>query len=148
MNSPPERSDLRQQGLSHVERARKLYADFASGDVPAVLESFDPRIEWREADGHPYQPGGAPFRGPQEVVDKLFARIGQEWHGFSVAPEAFHASQDGAVVVVEGRYTGTFTATHRGLDAEFCHVLTYRDGKLARFRQYSDTEQFRAVMGA
>lgn len=33
--------------------ARKLYDDFGRGDVEAVLDSFNPCIEWREAEGNP-----------------------------------------------------------------------------------------------
>lgn len=126
--------------------ARKLYDDFGRGDVEAVLNSFDPGIEWREAEGNPYQPDGIPFRGPQEVLHKLFARLAVEWDGFRVMPKTFHEAKDG-VVVVEARYGGAFKQTGRELDAEVCHVLRYDDGKLASFRQYVDTAQLRAVMG-
>jgi uncharacterized protein len=48
---------------------------------------------------------------------------------------------------VEGRYTGSSKPTGRALDAEVCHILTYRSGKLTRFRQYVDTAQLQAVRG-
>lgn len=50
--------------------------------------------------------------------------------------------------MVEGRYRGVFKETGRELDSEVCHVLRYEQGKLTSFRQYVDTAQLRAVMGA
>ena len=137
----------RSEGEGSADAAHKLYRDFGNGDIEAVLGSFDPDIEWKEAEGNPYQPDGAPWRGPQAIVEKLFIPLGTEWDGFTVTPHTFHAGDDG-VVVVEGRYTGRFKATSRDIDAEVCHILTYRRGKLTRFRQYVDTAQMRAVMGA
>ena len=64
-------------------------------------------------------------------------RAGGEWDGFSAQPIAFHDA--GNVVTVEGRYRGSFKASGRPLDAQFCHVWTVRDGKVATFRQYVDT---------
>lgn len=146
MQSAPEQSFVTPEEPSSVEAARKFYEDFASGDIEAVLGSFDPDIEWREAEGNPYQPDGTPFRGPQEILEKLFVRIATEWDGFTVTPRIFHEGRNG-VVVVEARYTGSFKPTGRPLDAEVCHLLTYRGGKLTRFRQYVDTAQLQAVMG-
>lgn len=146
MQTASEQSLVSLEELSSVEAARKLYRDFAGGDVEAVLGSFDPDIEWREAEGNPYQPDGTPFRGPQEILEKLFVRLATEWDGFTVTPRTFHEVGEG-VVVVEGRYTGSFKSTERPLDAEVCHILTYRGGKLTRFRQYVDTAQLQAVMG-
>ena len=137
----------RSQDQASAEAARRLYRDFGNGDIEAVLGSLDPDIEWKEAEGNPYQPDGAPWRGPQAVVEKLFMRLGSEWDGFTVTPQTFHAADDG-VVVVEGRYTGRFKATGKDIDAEVCHILTYRRGTLTSFRQYVDTAQLRAVMGA
>jgi len=36
----------------------------------------------------------------------------------------------------------------RRVDAQVCHVLRFREGKLSRFQQYTDTGQFQAVMAA
>lgn len=139
-------SDGVQTHESDLQPARKLYEDFAAGDIQAILESLHPQIEWYEAEGNPYQPDGRPFRGSQEIVEKLFAPLGQEWDSFTVTPRVFHECDRG-VVVMEGRYTGVFTKTGRRLDCQVCHVLTYEGGKLLRFQQYVDTAQFRSVMG-
>jgi ketosteroid isomerase-like protein len=59
-------------------------------------------------------------------------------------PSGIHDA--GSQVVVEGRYTGTFKATSKQLDAQFCHVWTLSDGKVGRFQQYVDTAKLWAVM--
>jgi ketosteroid isomerase-like protein len=48
----------------------------------------------------------------------------------------------------EARYTGTYKATGRSLDAQVCHVWDVTGGKIARFPQYVDTAKVRHVMGA
>ena len=58
----------------NVELARKVYETFAKGDIESVIAMLDPAIEWRKAAGNPYQPNGAPWIGPQAVVENLFVR--------------------------------------------------------------------------
>ena len=52
----------------------------------------------------------------------------------------------GNVVVMEGRYAGTFLATGKVLDAQVSHVLSVRDGRLVKFQQYTDTLHWAEVM--
>ena len=147
MTQMSEAGDLSGRHDSGVQAARKMYDDLARGDVEAILAGFHPDVEWHEAEGNPYQPDGMPFRGPGDVLEKLFVRLGQDWTSFVVTPHTFHECSDG-IVVVEARYTGTFGATGRPLDCQVCHILTYEDSKLRKFQQYVDTAQLRTVMGA
>lgn len=123
-----------------------VYEAFGRGDVPAVLEAMDPQIEWREAEGNPYMPSGEPWIGPDAVVENLFAKLGEDWDGFTVHPKSFHDAGD--VVTVEGRYAGTHNDTGMELDCQFCHIWTLKDGKLVGFQQYVDTARLQEVMGA
>jgi ketosteroid isomerase-like protein len=132
--------------MSHVPVLKDLYAKFASGDVPAVLAMLADDVEWREAESNPYQPSGEPWRGPQAVLENLFVKLGSEWDGFTVTPSRFLDAGDR--VVVEGRYTGTYRATGKALDAQVCHVWTLRDGRISGFQQYVDTAGLREAMGA
>jgi hypothetical protein len=127
----------------NIELARKLYDAFTTGDMETVLAVLDPAIEWREAEGHPYQPSGAPWIGPQSVVDNLFVKLGSEWDGFTVHPKEFTDLGDG--VLVEGRYSGTYKATGKSLDCQVAHVWRIRDSKLVSFQQYVDTAQLQEV---
>jgi ketosteroid isomerase-like protein len=77
-------------------------------------------------------------------LDKLFMRIGAEWEGFTVNVRALYDA--GEYVVMEGRYTGTYKPSSKSVDAQMCHVLRFRDGKLFSFQQYVDTGKLQAVM--
>jgi ketosteroid isomerase-like protein len=130
--------------MSNVQLAKDVYAAFGRGDIPTVMAAFHPQLEWREAEGNPYQPSGAPWIGGQEVLEKLFMRLGGDWDAFTVHVGTLHDA--GEYVVTEGRYTGTFKATGKSLDAQMSHVLRFKDGKLLSFQQYVDTGQMQAVM--
>jgi ketosteroid isomerase-like protein len=130
--------------MSNVQHAKDIYSAFGRGDIPSVLALFDPGIEWREAEGHPYKPAGTAWVGPQEILEQLFMRLGSEWDGFTVTVRSLHDA--GEHVVMEGRYTGLYKPSGKSLDAQACHILRFRDGKLLSFQQYADTGQMQAVM--
>ena len=132
--------------MSNVQLAKDIYAAFGRGDIPMVLAGFDPEIEWREAEGNPYKPDGTAWVGPQAVLEELFMRLGSEWEGFTVNVRTLYDAGDH--VVMEGRYTGCYKASGKNLDAQVCHVLRFRGGKLLSFQQYVDTGQLQSVMTA
>ena len=40
--------------MSNAEVVKYIYERFAQGDAPAILSKFDPDVEFRLAEGHPY----------------------------------------------------------------------------------------------
>lgn len=126
---------MSQQNVAFIQN---LYQAFAKGDVPTVLGSFAPDMEWREADNFVYAPG-SPYVGANAILNGVFLRLASEWDGFAAKPETFHDAGD--FVIVTGRYAGAFKATGKKLDAQFAHFWTVKDGKAARFQQYTDTFQ-------
>jgi ketosteroid isomerase-like protein len=132
--------------VGNVQILKGVYAAATRDDIPSVIAAFDANIEWREAEGHPYQPDGKPWVGAETVRENLFANLESEWDGFAVSPQTFHDAGD--TVVVECRYRGVHNVTGKSLDAQACHVWTLRNGKVTRFQQYVDTAQLFDVMGA
>lgn len=124
---------------------KRVYDAFAKGDVPAVLGSFDPKIEWKEADGFLYADRN-PYIGPQAVAEGVFQRLVSAVEQFTVVPG--NIIEAGDTIVVEGRYKGTMKATGTPIDAQFAHVWQLRDGKIIRFQQYTDTGQWTRAAGA
>ena len=51
----------------------------------------------------------------------------------------------GDTVVIEGRYKGKARKTGKAFDAQFAHVWQFRDRKVLRFQQYTDTAQWRTL---
>jgi ketosteroid isomerase-like protein len=129
-----------------VQILKDVYEAAAQDDIPSVLAAFDPSIERREAEGHPYQPDGKPWLGVDAVRQNLFENLDSEWDGFTVSPQEFHDAGD--TVVVECRYTGVHSVTGKSLDAQACHVWKLSNGKVTSFQQYVDTAQLLDAMGA
>ena len=130
--------------MSNADTIRSMYDAFAQGDIATILGTMDPKIEWSEAEGILYDKG-KPFVGTDEVLQGVFANIVTDWDGFTVTPSEI--VDGGDIVVVEARYRGTFKATGKPLDAQVAHVFEFRDGKVIRFQQYTDTRQFADVTG-
>ena len=131
--------------MDNVRFLTNLYDAFGRGDIPTVLAAMSPSINWYQAESNPYMPSGEAFVGPDSVLNNVFMKLGTEWDGFSVHPRTFHSAGDS--VIVEARYTGTYKATGKRMDAQVCHVWDVKDGKLTRFQQYVDTAKLRDVMG-
>jgi ketosteroid isomerase-like protein len=119
-----------------LEVIRSVYAAFAKGDVQTVLGLLSDKVEWNEAEHFPYWPGG-PIVGPQAVLTGVFARIPNDFDGFTV--DVGRLVGGGDTVLAEVRYRGTAKATGKRLDAQVAHVWDVRDGKVVRFQQYADT---------
>jgi hypothetical protein len=69
--------------MSNLQLARDAYDAFGRGDIPAVLGMMNPDIEWRLAEGNPYEPDGKAWVGPDAVLNNLFIKLGTEWDGFT-----------------------------------------------------------------
>src|SRR5262245_51807204 len=136
---------MRRDTMSHLKTVRKIYERFARGDVPAILATFDEDIEFRLAEGHPYQPGGKPWIGVQAITENFFAKVGPEWQDWTFHVDDAIETPD--ALVVEGRYAAVYKPTGRPLDAQACHVWRFRDGRIASFHQYVDTAHVQDVMG-
>ena len=78
-----------------------MYDQFASGDVPAVLDAFHSEIEWNEAENFPYADGN-PYIGPKKVLEGVFMRLGSEWDFWKLKVEELIDA--GSTVVALGRY--------------------------------------------
>jgi hypothetical protein len=50
--------------MTNTDLVKQLYANFASGNVPAALALFDPAIEWYECSGMPFIKEDGYFTGP------------------------------------------------------------------------------------
>jgi ketosteroid isomerase-like protein len=70
----------------------------------------------------------------------------RKWDSFKAIPdEVFDA---GETVVSCGHYTGKYLATETEVRAQFAHVFKFREGKIVRFQQYTDTAQFQKAVSA
>jgi ketosteroid isomerase-like protein len=115
-----------------VETVQDFYAAIAAGDTERMVSLMSPDIEWISVVDFHVQD-----RGPQEVMQKVFAPLMQEWESFSPAPSEFHAQ--GSTVVSLGRFACVHRATHKRADLPYAHVWDIQDGKIERHRQYIDT---------
>ena len=129
----------------NVDLVRGIYESLAAGDIAGVVGPMSPDIVWHEAENFPYA-DGSPYRGPDAVVAGVFARFGVEWERFAASRDEYIDAGD--TVVVLGRYTGSFKATGRPMNAQFAHVWRVADGKVVGFQQYADTLQVARVTGS
>jgi ketosteroid isomerase-like protein len=122
-----------------VEIVQNLYAAFAIGDVPSVLQKFDPKIVWNEAENFPYADGN-PYIGPEAVLKGVFMRLGAEWEYWNLTEQKYYEVQSGEIIVT-GRYKAKNRITGKEINVQFVHLWTLEDGLVTGFQQYADTYQ-------
>jgi uncharacterized protein len=122
---------------------RAVYGAVESGDHTTVRDLLADDLSWRQA------PSAVPAAGreltsPDAVVDQVLATFERDWDGFTEQVE--HLAALGSEVVTTGTYRGTYRATGRTLEAEFCHLWTVERGRVQAFRQFTDTGAFAEVV--
>lgn len=130
--------------MKPVDIVKSAYAAMGRNDPSVLFDAMDPAISWNEAEGSPLARGN-PYIGPQQVGEGVFGPLLAAIDDFTAVPETF--IDGGNQVAALGRYGGTTRAGGTKVDAQFCHVYEFRDGRIVRFQQYSDSAQWTRLMG-
>ena len=129
--------------MSPVETVKAAYEAFGRNDPSVLFGAMDPAIVWNEAEGYPLADRN-PYVGPQTVGADVFGRVLSAIDSFTATPTTIIDGGDHVVAI--GRYGGTHKASGATLDAQFCHVYRFRDGKVVTFQQYTDTAQWARLL--
>lgn len=130
----------------NVDIIKTIYSDFAKGNIPAVLQRFDPKIEWNEAESFPYADGN-PYIGANAVLEGVFKRLGSEWNYWNLTDQTYYEVISGEIIVT-GRYIAKNKITDKEINAQFVHMWSLDDGMIKKFQQFADTFQVADAMGA
>lgn len=114
---------------------KQTYDAFFRGDIDGLLQHYSDDIDWQV-----YGPSSIPTAGPhhgKEEVRAFFKKVNDllETEKFDV--QKYVAQGD--TVVALGEYTWRSKETGRVLDAHFAHVVTIKNGKINKFREFTDT---------
>jgi ketosteroid isomerase-like protein len=121
-------------GEENIEAAKRGYAAFSAGDAEAAMAEMHDDIEW-------ITPGNSAISGTRHGKQEL----GELWatsaaKGFSTTPQYWFSDADRVVVLTQVSVGGE---TYDAAD-----VLTFRDGKLAKFQTAGDTAAMERVFGS
>jgi len=118
-----------------AELIKRTYEAFGRGDIPTVLDNLTDDVQWSAPGALPH---GGQFQGKAGAME-FFQGLGAAWENLGLDVEGVGEVGDDLVVgIVRG--DGTLRgAGPSGYGA--VHVFTVRDGKIARFREYTDLDK-------
>jgi ketosteroid isomerase-like protein len=124
-------SDPRQ----NIEFVKALYHAFTTRDMPHILAALSATVEWGEPP-NPYNPAAGTRHGHEGFLEWL--RVGNEAEEVLVLePREFLANLEAVAVV--GYTKCRVRGTGKEYETEFVHLITLKDGKVQRFREFFDT---------
>ena len=119
-----------------VAQVQAAYQDFQRGDIASLLSRLSDDISWHNPGEGTAIPFAGPRRGKAEVA-RFFESVGATLDFHSFEPKEFISQGD--VVVALGTWDVTVRGTSVRIVDGFAMVFRLRDGKIADFREYSDT---------
>jgi ketosteroid isomerase-like protein len=129
--------------MSNVDVVKGAYAALSVGDIPKLLGSMHPQIQWTVTAGYKY---GGIYRGPDAVLQNVLSKIPQDFESFVIDIERL--LEAGNVVVMQGHYAAQGKATGKSVRAAVVHMLEISEGKIVRFDQYVDSATINPIIGA
>lgn len=126
---------------SPKELVEALYEAIEKKDYSTVREVCDPEIDWVQNEGFP---GGGRLQGIEDVIAKGLPGPGRDWETFYFQPKEIIGAGD--CVLVIGWYRGRHRVTGQKLEAAAAQVYDIVDRRIARFRQFADTQTIHRAM--
>jgi uncharacterized protein len=123
--------------MSNTDIVRKAYECFGKGDIDGLLALYSEDIKWTtpKIDNAVYSGS----RKGKEALAEFFDKLGDSEDFSNFEPKEFIAEGDKVVVI--GEFAATVKATGNTYSAEWVHVSTVKDGKIAEFQEYFDTAE-------
>ena len=126
---------------------QSAYAAFGRGDIPGVLATLDPNVEWEAVIGaDPATVATAGVRRGVEGVAGFFKSLGETLVFDQFEPREFIAEGDQVACV--GFYKARAKQTGGVISSSWVMVFTVRNGRIVRFREWSDSAQINRAYGA
>ena len=126
---------------TNIELVRQAYAAFGKGDVPGLLRLFAGDVVWHFPECADI-PWAGTFRG-HEGVTQFLGILSQTADMEAFEPRVFVARSDQVVVLGHERMRAK--SANRSYESHWAHSFTLGGGKIAEFREYTDTA---AIVGA
>ncbi|MEN3295615.1 MAG: uncharacterized protein V7642_4868 [Burkholderiales bacterium] len=111
------------------------YQKFNDKDIDSLLEMFTDDIEWEGARSE-HIPFSGVYHGKQQAA-QYFKLLDQAQEAQQFEPQEFIAEGDKVVVFGQSRWT--VKSNGNTYESPWAHILTIRNGKVARFQQYYDS---------
>lgn len=121
-------------GEENIETAKRGYAAFSAGDAEGAMADMHDDVEW-------VTPGNSAISGTRQgkqQVGELWATFADKQ--FSTTPQYWFSDADRVVVLTQVSIGGE---TYDAAD-----VLTFRNGKLAKFQTAGDTAALERIFGS
>ena len=119
------------------------YAAFLRGDVTSLLVLLSDDVVWEPVLG---TASHVPFSGKRQGkpgVAEFFQLVATHEDFTQFEPREFVAQGDAVVAVCH--YKATSKATGKTFESDFVMVFTLKDGKIVRFREFTDSAAVNAA---
>ena len=125
----------------NVEAVRRIYEEYAAGDVDGLLARVDPEIEFDLSDRLPDE---GLHRG-REAYRQFLERTFELWADFRVEVEDLVDAGDAVVAIIHTTATGRGSGIE--IDERVGHVFWLRDEIPHRFKVFSNRSVVLAAAG-
>jgi ketosteroid isomerase-like protein len=122
----------------NVALVKSLYEAFGRGEIGTIVGAVTADASWEIVGRKSDFPTFGMFRGPAGV-EEFFGAVGQNLDFTEFAPKEFYSTDD--KVFVLGHYTMKIKKTGRPMQSDWIHVFSISGGKVAGFREFTDTAQ-------
>ena len=119
---------------------KDAYAAFQRGDVAAIVNACDENVEWQGVIGTEGVLPQSGLRHGRAAVAEFFKQVAESTELNSFEPKEFVAQ--GNKVVAQGSYSGRMKPSGNSFSNTWVMLFTVRNGKIAKFQEYSDSAQF------
>jgi ketosteroid isomerase-like protein len=126
----------------NTAKVQALYAAFGRGDVQLILNNVADNVDW-QVRGPAIIPQAGPHKGRAEV-GKFFEKVAQAYDFTQFEPREFIAQNDSVVAIVD--YAGKIKKTGKPYAAQAAMLFVFKDGKVVKFREYTDTAALVAAL--
>lgn len=129
------------QDNTNIDIVRKIYRDFVSGDIDAVLDAMDNNVLWSGRVNWRGGPQSLPYQGTYEgrsgVAECFRSFLGTVQYERPLGDTHYFSS--GNHVLATGQDIRRILATGELTEHRWSMFWTFNEGKVVRIRIYEDT---------